>query len=854
MIIKNCLINTIQNILGVTSVTPLIVASPAGRLAHFAQIWEKITRDQWILTTVKGYRIEFHTTPYQAYEPHPPRFNQEQQLLVEQEVNKLQDKGVVTLYNESVTSGEIHIHPISGTKKGRWSETSHQSEMPECIRGVPTLQDGRHTDLQEPCETKGLVSEGGPKGRLFFHPDPSRSQEIPMFPTGGENLPVHLPPVRPDLSTLGLYQDPQTDSSSRTRVGISSCNLHRRYPADGGVEGDGTRTGLSPSFSSPVPGVHHKLREDHIATNSNTRVPGFRREHFVDGVKPPNRETKKDSGGVSEALGGGANIRPCPLLTNWQDECCPLSHSTSTSVLQISTDGSDGGFEEGGSKLRYSPLFVGEQQGRASLVGHTDGTLEWKNHPDTGSGVDHRVRRLDSGLGSDVSGVRHGRTLVGTREDMAHKLSGASGSYTSAENVCKKQNESVSSAQAGQLFGSGLYKQSGRNNLKETCLLDLRSMDVVPGKEYTHPSSTPARHTELYSRQGIQVNEGPFRLEIGLSNLCQDQQTLWTTGSGLVCIQANLPVPSLLQLAARSIRRGHRCLSSGLVNSEGVCQPPLEPYSSSTESGTNPGGRLNSSNPPVEGSTMVCPTSVNVSGLAMLSSSTGAADTSGKNVIKPTSGRMEHIWESLKNQGLSEQATSLIVKSWRTKTNKYYDSLFERWDRWCSQRGSNPFSGPVSEVANFLASLFAEGYQYSSINAYRSAISSVHDRVDGMNVGQHPTIVRLVKGIFNVRPPIPRYSATWDVQKVLSFLEAGGKPDSVSLKALTLRTVFLMAITHPSRSADLSQLSIDRMRTHSNGVAFTPAVLAKQSRQGKPIEEFFFPSFPGNTNLFRWTP
>ena len=47
----------------------------------------------------------------------------------------------------------------------------------------------------------------------------------------------------------------------------------------------------------------------------------------------------------------------------------------------------------------------------------------------------------------------------------------------------------------------------------------------------------------------------------------------------------------------------------------------------------------------------------------------------------------------------------------------------------------------MSEVANFLASLFEEGYQYSSINAYRSAISSVHDRVDGVNVGQHPTIV-----------------------------------------------------------------------------------------------------------------
>ena len=122
-------------------------------------------------------------------------------------------------------------------------------------------------------------------------------------------------------------------------------------------------------------------------------------------------------------------------------------------------------------------------------------------------------------------------------------------------------------------------------------------------------------------------------------------------------------------------------------------------------------------------------------------------------VNKPTSGRMEHIRESLKSQGLSDQATSLIAKSWRTKTTQSYDSLFKRWDRWCSERNSNPFSGPVSDVANFLASLFEEGYQYSSVNAYRSAISSVHDKVDGLSVGQHPTIVRLLKGIFNVLPP-----------------------------------------------------------------------------------------------------
>uniref|UniRef100_A0A1X7UWB1 Tyr recombinase domain-containing protein n=1 Tax=Amphimedon queenslandica TaxID=400682 RepID=A0A1X7UWB1_AMPQE len=34
-----------------------------------------------------------------------------------------------------------------------------------------------------------------------------------------------------------------------------------------------------------------------------------------------------------------------------------------------------------------------------------------------------------------------------------------------------------------------------------------------------------------------------------------------------------------------------------------------------------------------------------------------------------------------------------------------------------------------------------------------------------------------------------------------------------------------------------------------NGVSFLPSVLVKQSRQGKPIESFYFPAFPANTTL-----
>ena len=220
--------------------------------------------------------------------------------------------------------------------------------------------------------------------------------------------------------------------------------------------------------------------------------------------------------------------------------------------------------------------------------------------------------------------------------------------------------------------------------------------------------------------------------------------------------------------------------------------------------------------------------------------------------VRPTGTSVSHVErlrESLGSQGLSGQATELILGSWRDKTNKSYNSLFGRWNRWCSERGSDPFFGPVSDVANFLASLHQEGYQYNSLNAYRSAISSVHERVDGVPIGQHPTIVRFLKGAYNARPPIPRYSGTWDVQRVLNYIESMGRSKDLELKHLTLKTVFLLAITRPSRSADLANLEVKRMKANNQGVAFSPLTLAKQSRQGKPIAEFFFPFFPDNSCL-----
>ena len=112
---------------------------------------------------------------------------------------------------------------------------------------------------------------------------------------------------------------------------------------------------------------------------------------------------------------------------------------------------------------------------------------------------------------------------------------------------------------------------------------------------------------------------------------------------------------------------------------------------------------------------------------------------------RPSASPVAYLRERQWHQELSEEAISLILRSWRTKINRSYDSLFSKWHCWCCSRGSDPLSGPIKEVVNFLAHLHKEGYRYQSLNSYRSAISSVHERIDGSAVGQHPLVTRLMK-------------------------------------------------------------------------------------------------------------
>jgi hypothetical protein len=65
---------------------------PAGKLWDHVDTWKVITRDMWVLDTIRGYHIDFLWEPHQPALPHSPQCSEE---LIVEELKELLGKGAI---------------------------------------------------------------------------------------------------------------------------------------------------------------------------------------------------------------------------------------------------------------------------------------------------------------------------------------------------------------------------------------------------------------------------------------------------------------------------------------------------------------------------------------------------------------------------------------------------------------------------------------------------------------------------------------------------------------------------------------------------------------------------------------
>ena len=126
--------------------------------------------------------------------------------------------------------------------------------------------------------------------------------------------------------------------------------------------------------------------------------------------------------------------------------------------------------------------------------------------------------------------------------------------------------------------------------------------------------------------------------------------------------------------------------------------------------------------------------------------------------------------QNIKVSGLASFMKGLEAKGISESTTSHYESSWRKWICWCDRREIDPIQCDLSHVLAFLASLFDKSLEYNTICWYRSAISAYHAPIERVVIGKQPLIHSLIAGIFNRRPPKPKYTFQWDVEQVLTYI------------------------------------------------------------------------------------
>jgi len=180
-------------------------------------------------------------------------------------------------------------------------------------------------------------------------------------------------------------------------------------------------------------------------------------------------------------------------------------------------------------------------------------------------------------------------------------------------------------------------------------------------------------------------------------------------------------------------------------------------------------------------------------------------------------------------RGISEGSAEFLISSLSSSSIKQYDVHLKEWISYCSKETISPYKFNIEELLNYLQQQFDKGLSYSSLNTCRSALSLISQDVDGYPIGQHPITKRFMKAVYKKRPNNVKYKSLWDPSPVLQFLEQMFPLETLTLEKLTLKLVVLLSLATGHRVQTFSQMKINDVHAHKEGIEVFISSLIKSS-------------------------
>ena len=121
---------------------------------------------------------------------------------------------------------------------------------------------------------------------------------------------------------------------------------------------------------------------------------------------------------------------------------------------------------------------------------------------------------------------------------------------------------------------------------------------------------------------------------------------------------------------------------------------------------------------------------------------------------------------------------------------------------------------------------------YSAVNSARSALSSLIKPLHDIPFEKDPLVSRFLRGVFNIRPALPRYVTTWNVSKVFQYLKKQQALVNCDLKAVSHRLAISLCLTTGQRHQTIKFLNPECLKLFDDSAILFISDKLKTTRPG----------------------
>lgn len=755
-------------------------------------------------------------------------------------------------------SGRFLQYAFPSTEEKWGNETCNKFKTPKSVSQETTLQNGHNSQSFEFSQARRLGNISRSEGCLFTRKNFQKTQKVSKILCKQKGLPVQGTLLWPNISTKSFHKDSVSNSCTPKKTEYSSSGLLRRLdvckPNETRVNSrsrDNVKSPCSTWIYSECRQIashsysNHNIHRCTVQTRSGPGITISRQDPIFDNCCANSYEKQCDSQILSPCF------RKDYILSGIDTKCQIIyeaSPITFTSKLVSISD------ELGLSNNMYSRAKISSEMVAVYSKHHTGSIIQSKANQ-----CNNHNRCFNHRLGRTFEQDDYPRSLVQIDENPTHQQFGVESSSfnnTKFSEISKKQ---TSISKDRQCHRSSIHKQARGDTVTSTLSTGLGSVDVCITEQHDIESCSHSRTKKYIGRQLKQVQSSVNRVGIEQCDRSESFSKMGVSHNRSFCNISEQESNNILLMVPTSSSSSSGCSVDQLGGNVCICIPSSIINTQSPVIYTEVSMRGNSDSPILATTALVSATTTTSCSLS--SSTTNHRRSVSSREKQNSSPRarslkvdcMASINKRFSSKGFSENATKLLSASWRQGTQKDYQAKFRKFNSWCCERKINPYAATLENCANFLTDLFEKGLQYRTIAGYRSMLSSVLPPIEKIPVGQHPYIIRLLKGVFNSRPPVRKLIPEWDLPLVLEMLKSEPfEPlKKADLKFVTWKTVFLIAITTFRRCGDLQSLRIGEgsVNVQKKGVTFLRHGLSKQDRESHQNPTIFLPAFADNKLL-----